>query len=218
MLPAAPSTATDVEAPLTEDDPRDISHNSTRDSIVTVRLSDSISPSIPNEGIANDFTHECAIEDSAEMVDIRLSDPRPLESLPENEAPESPLEGFPQMDDPANNRFHDTARLRESSISILPEEVKVIQRIHRESIVSMLSAVDEGSSDTTSLSLRSRSDSSGTFSSLDSASVDWLELEKKEEEAPRDEASDEVGYHNSNQHYYYSAHFCIVDSIPSRQA
>ena len=214
MLPAAPSTAIDVEAPLTEDNPPDISHNSARDSIVTVRLSDSISTSIPNEGIANDVTHECAIEDSAEMVDVRLSDPGPLKSLHENEAPESPLEGFPQMDDPANHRLEDTVRLRESSISILPEEVKVIQRIHRESIVSMLSAVDEGSSDTTSLSLRSRSDSSGTFSSLDSANVDWLELEKKEEEAPRDEASDEVGFYNSYQHYC-SAHFCTVDRIPS---
>lgn len=215
MFPAASSTAIDVEAPLTEDNPPDISHNSARDSIVTVRLSDSISASTPSEGVANDATDECAIEDSAEMVDVRLSDPAPLKSSHENEAPESPIEGFPQMDDPANNRLEDTVRLRESSISILPEEVKVIQRIHRQSIVSMLSAVDEGSSDTTSLSLRSRSDSSGTFSSLDSANVDWLELEKKEEEAPRDEASDEVGFNNSIKHYC-SAHFGAVDRIPSR--
>ena len=212
-----PGTDIVVETPLTEDNPADISQKSSRDSIVTVRLSDSISTSIPTEGVANDFTHECAIEDSAEMVDVRLSDPEPLKSLPENEAPESPIEGFPQMEDPANNRLEDTVRLRESSIPILPEEVKVIQRIHRESIVSMLSAVDEGASDTTSLSLRSRSDSSGTFSSLDSANVDWVELEKKEEEAPRDEASDEVGFNNSSQHCC-SAHFCIVDRIPSREA
>ena len=194
MLPTVPGTAIDVEAPLTEENPPDTSHNSARDSIVTVRLSDSTSTSILSEGVANDATDECAIDDSAEMVDVRLSDPRPLKSLHENEAPESPIEGFPQLDDPASNKLEDTVRLRESSISILPEEAKVIQRIHRQSIVSMLSAVDEGSSDTTSLSLRSRSDSSGTFSSLDSANVDWLELEKKEEEAPRDEASDEVGF------------------------
>ena len=217
MLPEASSTAIHVDAPLTEDNPPDISHSTTRDSIVTVRLSDSISTLIPNDGIANDLPHESTIEDSAEMVDVRLSDPKPLESAHKTEAPESPLEGFPQMDGPADHRLEDTVRLRESSISILPEEVKVIQRIHRESIVSMLSAADEGSSDTTSLSLRSRSDSSGTFSSLDSANVDWLELEKKEEEAPRDEASDEVGSKNSYQHYC-SAHFYLVDCIPSRQA
>ena len=215
MLPAAPGTIIGVEAPLAAENPPDIGRDSTRDSIVTVRLSDLISTSIPNEGVANHVTDECAIEDSAEMVDVRLSDPEPLKSTHKDEAPESPIEGFPQMDDPVNNKFEDSVRLRESSISILPEEVKVIQRIHRQSIVSMPGAVDEGSSDTTSLSLRSRSDSSGTFSSLDSANVDWLELEKKEEEAPRDEASDEVGVNNSNQHYC-SAHVYVVDRIPSR--
>lgn len=40
--------------------------------------------------------------------------------------------------------------------------------------------------------LRSRSNSSGTFSSLASAHVDWDELDKSEEQAPRDECSDEV--------------------------
>ena len=215
MLPAAPGTVIGEGTPLTAENPPDIGRDSTRDSIVTVRLSDSISTSIPNERVAHHVADECAIEDSAEMVDVRLSDPVPLKSTHENGATESPIEGFPQMDNPADNKFEDPVRLRESSISILPEEVKVIQRIHRQSIVSMLSAVDEGSSDTTSLSLRSRSDSSGTFSSLDSANVDWLELEKKEEEAPRDEASDEVGFNNSNRHYC-SAHVYVVDRIPSR--
>ena len=48
--------------------------------------------------------------------------------------------------------------------------------------------------DESTITLRSRSSSSGTISSSDgSAQVDWDELEKEEVEAPRDEGSDEVG-------------------------
>lgn len=49
--------------------------------------------------------------------------------------------------------------------------------------------------DHSTITLRSRSDSSGTFSSSDgSAQVDWDELEKEEDQAPRDEGSDEVSF------------------------
>ena len=60
---------------------------------------------------------------------------------------------------------------------------------HRQSSASMDSFPEDASSST----VRSRSDSSGTLSSTNSAQVDWLELEKVEEQAPRDEGSDEVG-------------------------
>lgn len=57
----------------------------------------------------------------------------------------------------------------------------------------MLSAIEDGTSDiTTPMSIRSRSDSTGTFSSIGSVHVDWDELDKSEEQAPRDEGSGEV--------------------------
>ena len=60
----------------------------------------------------------------------------------------------------------------------------------RQSARSMGSFDEE---DHSTITLRSRSDSSGTFSSSDgSAQVDWDELEKEEGQAPRDEGSDEV--------------------------
>ncbi len=47
--------------------------------------------------------------------------------------------------------------------------------------------------DESTITLRSRSESSGSFSSSNgSAQVDWDELEKEEVQAPRDEGSDEV--------------------------
>lgn len=193
MLPPVPGTSIDVETSVTQSDSPEISHNSTRDSVVTVRLSNSISTLIHDEGSAGLLADECAIEDSPDMVDIRLSDPTPQRPTYDEQAPESPLESFPHLDEMTNKEQAAMALTQEGSMSILPEEVKVIQKIRRQSILSMLSAVDEANSDATSLSIRSRSDSSGTSSSLSSANVDWLELEKKEEEAPRDEASDEVG-------------------------
>ena len=49
--------------------------------------------------------------------------------------------------------------------------------------------------DESTITPRSRSDSSGTCSSSDgSAQVDWEELEKEEVQAPRDEGSDEVRF------------------------
>ena len=56
----------------------------------------------------------------------------------------------------------------------------------------MASIADEDSSIHTSNTIRSRSDTSGSFSSTGSAQVDWDELERSEEQAPRDEGSDEV--------------------------
>lgn len=58
----------------------------------------------------------------------------------------------------------------------------------RGSEASTMSLAGEGSGLTT----RSRSTSSGTLSSTNSLQVDWEELEKSEEQAPRDEGSDEV--------------------------
>lgn len=62
----------------------------------------------------------------------------------------------------------------------------------RISTFSLNSVVEEEQSICTSHTIRSRSNTSGSFSSNGSAQVDWDELEKSEEQAPRDEGSDEV--------------------------
>ena len=66
---------------------------------------------------------------------------------------------------------------------------------HRQSSMSITSLQEEDSLASATSTVRSRSDSSGTLSSNGSAGstqVDWDELERSEEQAPRDEGSDEV--------------------------
>ncbi|KAL9028415.1 MAG: hypothetical protein Q9196_003220 [Gyalolechia fulgens] len=74
---------------------------------------------------------------------------------------------------------------------ILQAEVKLFQRSHRMSTISMPSIAEEVDLVPRPASFRSRSDSSGTLSSSSSAHVDWEELTRAEEAAPRDEGSDE---------------------------
>ena len=76
----------------------------------------------------------------------------------------------------------------------LDEDTK---ELSRDSTASMASIVEDGRSLTTASTIRSRSDSSSTLSSTGSAQVDWDELERSEEQAPRDEGSDEVGSHTN---------------------
>lgn len=187
------------ELTVAEHIPQETSNSSARNSIVTIRLSDSTLTSTHDELLVNESAIESPIEESSRMVDIRLSNSG-LQSPSHKEAAAgttSEPESYSQMEDSNNRTMGDTVVVGQDSSSILQDEAKIIQRIHRQSTMSVLSAVDEGSSDMASISMRSRSDSSGTFSSLGSANVDWLELEKKEEEAPRDETSDEVGFNDS---------------------
>ncbi|KAL9099598.1 MAG: hypothetical protein Q9163_004929 [Psora crenata] len=62
---------------------------------------------------------------------------------------------------------------------------------YRTSTISLTSIQREESLTSALSTVRSRSDSSETLSSHGSAQVDWDELEKSEEQAPRDEGSDE---------------------------
>lgn len=199
MSPSEPSTAAGRDLTAIKDETQEASHSTTRDSVVTIRLSTSTVTSTHNELLENESAIESPLEDSPEMVDGRLSDPGER-AISQTEGAiagiefGSPVEAFPQMESNIGQTLDDSVHGRQHDHCIPLEEVKTFQKIHRQSTVSMLSAVDESNSDTASISVRSRSDSSGTFSSLGSANVDWIELEKKEEEAPRDETSDEVGF------------------------
>lgn len=165
-------------------------------------------PAIDTEEISNpDNVVEPATrhaESTDSLVTIRLSIPEPSvsedASLHDEIAVEDPLEEFPKMDDEQDFGARESNRaVYEHQAPMLAEEAKIVQRIHRNSLAAMhresmltLTTVEEGSSDAASSTIRSRSDSSGTYSSTGSAHVDWDELDKSEEQAPRDEGSDEV--------------------------
>ena len=199
MSPLELSTAASRDLTAPKDEIQEASHSTTRDSVVTIRLSNSAVTPTHDELLEKESSIESPVEESPEMVDVRLSDPgeralSPREGTIAGIESGSPVEPFPQMESNIDPTMDDSVPCRQLDHGIPLEEVKVFQNIHRQSTMSMLSAVDESNSDTASISVRSRSDSSGTFSSLGSANVDWIELEKKEEEAPRDETSDEVGF------------------------
>lgn len=139
------------------------------------------------------------------MVTIRLSDPVvPSDtdgSRPSSTVEVDALEEFPKMVDLNNSKaVESNSVLYEHQAPMQEEEATIAQSIHQESVtpsqreftVTTLSAIEDGTSDTTTpMSIRSRSDSTGTFSSIGSAHVDWDELDRSEEQAPRDEGSDE---------------------------
>ncbi|KAL8996082.1 MAG: hypothetical protein Q9169_004321 [Polycauliona sp. 2 TL-2023] len=117
------------------------------------------------------------------MVTIRLSDST-LTPPEECSIEDSPVDVSP------TNEMATTTDAVSTVDSILEEEVKLFQRSHRTSTISMPSIAEEGTMPQAP-SIRSRSDSSGTLSSsAGSTHVDWEELDKSEESAPRDEGSD----------------------------
>ena len=137
----------------------------------------------------NDSYHTEALAETTKftdsMVTIRLSDST-LTPPGDCAIEDSPTEMLFPKDQVATTTDDSDAR-----DTILEKEVKLFQRSHRTSTVSMPSIAEEHSVPQPP-SIRSRSDSSGTLSSsAGSAHVDWEELDKSEESAPRDEGSDE---------------------------
>ena len=128
------------------------------------------------------------------MVTVRLSDPLVVPSSaisPDNQISVAALAQFLPGQDPVlhddtlesshNNHTSSDQGLSQDNKDTDPddESAVVLGEEYQESTVSMAS-------------VRSRSDSSGSaLSSNGSAQVDWDELEKSEEQAPRDEGSDE---------------------------
>ncbi|KAL8655938.1 MAG: hypothetical protein Q9210_000576 [Variospora velana] len=137
-------------------------------SMVTIRLSDSTI--VPPE--------DCAIEDS----------PVETSMCEEDTAADDTDQNEPY---PAGQEIQDSPESISTEANILEAELKLFHRMHRMSTVSMPSIAEEGDPARETRSIRSRSDSSGTLSSAGSTHVDWEELDKSEEAAPRDEGSDE---------------------------
>ncbi|KAL8969025.1 MAG: hypothetical protein Q9183_002191 [Haloplaca sp. 2 TL-2023] len=135
--------------------------------MVTIRLSDStITP-----------LDDCAIEES------------PIDTPPTEETGGHPID--PQENTSAVHESKSAPEVIDAEARVLEEEVRLFQRSHRMSTISMPSIAEEAVSGGEPRSFRSRSNSSGTLSSNGSTHVDWEELDKSEEAAPRDEGSDE---------------------------
>ncbi|KAI4102829.1 MAG: hypothetical protein L6R37_004162 [Teloschistes peruensis] len=163
-LEAGPTTPS--SEPLHRDEPSP-PHSTHTDSMVTIRLSDSTI--MPLE--------DCAIEDS------------PIDSHPGEATGYGSNEPREESNSTHDSRIY--PGMVNGEAQVLEEEVKLFQRSHRMSTISMPSIAEEGDHVQDSRSFRSRSNSSGTLSSNGSTHVDWDELDKSEESAPRDEGSDE---------------------------
>lgn len=92
------------------------------------------------------------------------------------------------VEEPIDQHIDDHDQLEKTGAA---EDVSSRTHEHRASVASssVPSCGDEGASAST---VRSRSNSSTTASSSNSTPVDWDELERSEEQEPRDEGSDEV--------------------------
>ena len=129
------------------------------------------------------------------LVTVRLSgleSPRDSHHLAESDAQCSNGLRTMHIQDPVPSPTQVSLDDVDSGSNTLQDELEQLPRLHRASTISMPSTQEE-QSETVSITVRSRSNSSGTFSSTESAHLDWDELEKNESQAPRDEGSDEVG-------------------------
>lgn len=170
----------------------------------------------------DDHVHDTAEVASGGQSDIRhhsastADGPLPTDSMVTVELSDSPVASMVERSSYDNigahndtkvhslgvDRSHNEAQDQEDSAlvdqrsSIDDENVIIFEddqtELSRESTASMASIVEDRGSLSAAGTIRSRSDSSGTLSSTESAQVDWDELERSEEQAPRDEGSDEV--------------------------
>ena len=169
---------------------------------------------LPNVEAETDTTHVNAsdtalIEDDVDtqdsqrasstnsLVTVRLSG---LESS-QDITPSREIDTQEDKEDPNTSHTYEQLPVVESHISSdeldaghtnLQNELAQLPRLHRASTISMPGIQEEAQSETASVTVRSRSNSTGTFSSTESTNLDWEELEKNESQAPRDEGSDEV--------------------------
>lgn len=131
------------------------------------------------------------------MVTVRLSDTT-FDPNVDSSTYEPSIEGLNSIDLPRNKDNIVLSRDDEIEIdtkhgdTVLEDTMREMPRARPESTVSATSIGEGKRLNSTPAASRSRSNSSSTLSSIDSAQVDWDELDKSEEQAPRDEGSDEV--------------------------
>ena len=154
------------------------------------------------------------------MVTVELSD-SPVASILERSSYDSiEVHNDTEKHSLGVDRSHNEAQEEEESAvgdqrSSIDDENAIIleedpKELSRDSTASMASTVEDRGSLSAAGTIRSRSDSSGTLSSTESAQVDWDELERSEEQAPRDEGSDEVG---SGAVFYLELHILTQPEV-----
>ena len=129
------------------------------------------------------------------MVTVRLSDPKTLdqeESRTPTKLTHSSVRKSIRFSHPPV--IEDSACKSEDDEAIMTEDYEEQYELaHNETPTAASFGIsDRASFVSIPSTIRSRSDSSGTLSSNGSAQVDWDELDKSEEQAPRDQGSDEV--------------------------
>ena len=107
-----------------------------------------------------------------------------IEPFPDSNPPAAHAEPITSVETDTANEEEEEAVTDESALSDQTMQLRQSSR--------SVGSFEEG--DESTITLRSRSESSGTFSSSSegSAQVDWDELEREEDQAPRDGGSDEV--------------------------
>ena len=146
------------------------------------------------------------------MVTVRLSDTSGVRSLRISMSEDAPLpksvgDSVEASRPRARGDSNATIEIDGQDVNEIADVVPLSEQ-YRESIMSVTSIQEEETLASAGSTIRSRSDSSGTLSSNGSAQVDWDELEKSEEQAPRDGGSDEVGI----AHFFVSF-FALIRSL-----
>ncbi|KAI9823497.1 MAG: hypothetical protein M1819_001340 [Sarea resinae] len=132
------------------------------------------------------------------LVTVRLSDPDPLREIvqtPEKTAPATALTGDEAQNEETSDGEMDRQSLETTTPAVVHDELKGTKTRTPEASFdeddSEIIALDDVPLESYSGDVRSRSDSSSTQSTEGSTKVDWEELDKSEEQAPRDSGSDE---------------------------
>lgn len=151
------------------------------------------------------------------LVTIRLSETS-IPPLPDATTSIPPKPSFrnPLLDSKGTDYISDNSTPKEDLSSNSNTIFKTTGE--RDSTVSNISTAEEQQVTTRSSDPSSESRSRASFSSTNSAQFDWDELDKSEEQVPRDEESDEVRYLLIAQYSLSVADETSVNCFPSCQA
>lgn len=157
-------------------------------------------PAFGGENEVSPQRNESSPPSTNSMITVRLSDAMfdfpAAEVVYELGGDDSAGDGMPRLER-NQELITEVERIKspgQHSFQSLDDDLKEASPENGDSRASRFIA-GEKSSRSTSNAFRSRSNSSGTLSSMASAHVDWDELDKSEEQAPRDECSDEVCFY-----------------------
>ena len=153
----------------------------------------------PEVGGESEISRVRSPQSIGSMITVRLSDAMfepPADGAVYNSADKPAVYRTSEPEAKTNVfREGDSVTSTEEENILSPLNAELMQSLPEDEEFTGSGSLVGGSPESTSHEFRSRSNSSGTLSSVGSAHVDWDELDKSEEQAPRDECSDEVCSH-----------------------